>query len=222
MVEHAIPEWLMMVKAFVEWSLLDWRDFLRLCADVIVVFALIYGLLVLVRGTRAERMLIGLGVIAFANIVARELHLSVLHWILQNFLNSVIVVVIIVFQDDFRRALTKVGLIPGFGSDTSGAHEKTVRAVARAAAELSSRRIGGLIVVRRDVGLDDYYEQSVPIDAVVSHQLLVSIFLPTSPLHDGAVFVEGDRIVSAGAVLPLSFNPAISSSFGTRHRAAIG
>jgi diadenylate cyclase len=204
------------------WAAIEWGTLLRSTLDVLVVYFLIYGLLLLVKGTRAERMLLGLGIIVLVNVAARALHLPVLNWILQNFLNSVIVVVVVLFQDDFRRALTKVGLIPGFGSDLPDALEQSINEISKAAAELASRRIGGLIVVRREVGLEDYYEQAVLVDAVVSHQLLVSIFLPTSPLHDGAVVIEGDRVVAAGAVLPLSFNPSLSSAYGTRHRAAIG
>jgi diadenylate cyclase len=205
-----------------EWATIEWGTLLRSTLDVLVVYFLIYGLLLLVKGTRAERMLLGLGIIVLVNVAARALHLPVLNWILQNFLNSVIVVVVVLFQDDFRRALTKVGLIPGFGSDVPDALEQSISEISKAAAELASRRIGGLIVIRREVGLEDYYEQAVLVDAVVSHQLLVSIFLPTSPLHDGAVVIEGDRVIAAGAVLPLSFNPGLSSAYGTRHRAAIG
>ncbi len=205
-----------------QWAFVDWTGALRRTLDVVVVFFLIYGLLVLVKGTRAERMLTGLVIVVAVNVAASKLHLFVLNWILQNFLNSVIVVVVVLFQDDFRRALTKVGLIPGFGTDVPDAIEQSIKSIARAAAELSSRRIGALIVIRREVGLEDYYEEAVPVDALMSHQLLVSLFLPTSPLHDGAVVVEGDRVVAAGAVLPLSFNPGLSSAYGTRHRAAIG
>lgn len=197
---------------------------LILVLDVAIVWFVIYQVLKLVRGTRAGRMLLGLGMIGGVFLFSRHIiNLPTLNWILQNFLNSIILVVLILFQEDFRRALIKVGLIPGFSSGQSPKDmEVAVREVAQAASELSSRRIGGLIVITRDVGLEEYTEQAIQIDALVSHQLLVSLFLPTSPLHDGGVVIEGDRIMAAGAVLPLSFNPSISSKYGTRHRAAIG
>jgi len=190
--------------------------------DILLVFLLIYRILLLVRGTRAEPMLLGLGMIVLVYIGSRVLHLATLNWILGNFLGSVILVIVVLFQDDMRRALMKVGLIPGFGSDVPRTWEVSLREISQAAAELASRRIGGLIVIRRDVGLEDCIDSAVKLDAIVCHQLIVSIFLPTSPLHDGAIVVDGNRIVAAGAVLPLTFSPSISKSYGTRHRAAIG
>ena len=206
------------------WRWLSWIDWTSISGvlDVFLVFLLIYRTLLLVRGTRAEPMLLGLGIVVLVYIASRVLHLATLNWILGNFLGSVILVIVVLFQDDLRRALIKVGLVPGFGSDAPKALELSIREVSRAVGELSSRKIGALIVVRRDVGLEDYVEPAVKLDAVVSHQLLNSIFQSASPLHDGAVIIEGDRIAAAGAVLPLSFSSDVSSSFGTRHRAAIG
>ena len=199
----------------------DWT-YISGILDVLLVFFLIYRTLLLVRGTRAEPMLLGLGIIVLVYIASRVLHLATLNWVLGNFLDSVILVIVVLFQDDLRRALIKVGLVPGFGSDSPKAWEISIKEISQAAAELAYRRIGGLIVIRREVGLEDYIEPAVKVQALVSHQLLVSIFLPTSPLHDGAVIIEGDRIVAAGAVLPLTFSPSISKAYGTRHRAAIG
>ncbi|MFN8389677.1 MAG: diadenylate cyclase CdaA [Bdellovibrionota bacterium] len=204
---------------FLRW--VDWT-YVSGALDVLVVYLLIYRTLLLVRGTRAEPMLLGLGIVVLVYMASRMLHLATLNWILGNFLGSVILLIMVLFQEDLRRALIKVGLIPGFGSDAPKAWEISIKEISQAAAELASRRIGGLIVIRRDVGLEDYIEPAVKVDALVGHQILVSIFLPTSPLHDGAVIIEGDRVVAAGAVLPLTFSPSISKSYGTRHRAAIG
>lgn len=204
------------------WASVDWWPLITGALDVILVYVLIYRLLLLVRGTRAERMLLGLGIVVLVYMASRALNLATLNWILGNFLGSVILVIVVLFQDDFRRALTKVGLIPGFGGDVPKALENSIKEISHAAGQLASRRIGALMVITRDIGLEDYSETAVSIDAVVSHQLLVSIFLPTSPLHDGAVVIEGDRIVAAGAVLPLTFNPGIGANLGTRHRAALG
>lgn len=205
-------------------ELLRWFDwaYLSWLADILLVFLLIYRTLLLVRGTRAEPMLLGLGIIVLVYIASGKLHLATLNWILGNFLGSVILVIVVLFQEEIRQALIKVGLISGFGGDAPRALETSIKEISQAAAELSMRRIGGLMVIRRDVGLQDYIESAVLIDGLVSHQLLVSVFLPTSPLHDGAVIIEGERIVAAGSVLPLTFSPNVSKSYGTRHRAAIG
>jgi len=167
-------------------------------------------------------MLLGLAMVGVAYFAAVKFELPSLTWILGNFLGSVILVIVVLFQDDLRRGLTKVGLIPGLSREENIHMDQTVKAISKAAQELSVRKIGALIVVEREVGLEEYTEAAVEIDAKLSHQILISLFLPTSPLHDGAVVVAGDRIVVAGAVLPLTFNPELSSSFGTRHRAAIG
>jgi len=190
--------------------------------DILLVAWLIYHILLFVRGTRALPMLAGLGVVVFVYLVSRKLSLVTLNFILGEFLGSVILVIVVLFQDDLRRALIKVGLIPGFGTDTLNASDIAIGEVAKAAGELSAKRVGALIVIKRDVGLEDHTERAVKIDAIVSHQLLISVFLPQSPIHDGAVVIDGDRIVAAGAVLPLTFNPEISHSYGTRHRAGIG
>lgn len=202
-------------------TLLSWK-LISGVLDVLLVSFLIYRLLLLVRGTRAERMLLGLGVVVLVYVVSRFLNFTTLNWILGNFLGSVILVIVVLFQEDLRRALTKVGIVPGFGTNIPRAIERSIREVSKAAVELSARRIGALMVIRREVGLEEYTEHAVGIDASVSYQLLVSIFLPTSPIHDGAIIIEGERIVVAGAVLPLSFNLDIAKDYGTRHRAALG
>lgn len=202
-------------------GLIDWT-LISGILDVLLVYFLIYRTLLLMRGTRAAPMLLGLGIIVLVYIASRELHLATLNWILGNFLGSVILVVVVLFQDDLRRGLTKVGLFPSFGADEPKAMEYAIKEISLAAGELSSRRIGALMVIRRDVGLEEYTEHAVQIDALISHQLLISIFLPTSPVHDGAVAIAKDRIIAAGAVLPLTFNPSFSNMYGTRHRAAIG
>lgn len=201
---------------------LNWLTFLRASADVFLVYYLIYRTLLLVRGTRAGRMLLGLAMVTLLYLIAVNVGLPSLTWILGNFLGSVILVIVVLFQDDLRRGLTKVGLIPGLGREEGAQLEISVKAISKATSELSARRIGGLIVLQREVGLEEFTESAIEIDAHISHQLLVSLFLPTSPLHDGAVVIAGDRIIAAGAVLPLSFNPELSSSLGTRHRAALG
>ena len=203
-------------------ELIEWGPYLIRALDVVLVYVLIYRLLLMVRGTRAERMLLGLGIVAFVYVISSILRLDTLNWILGNFLGSVILVIVVLFQDDFRRALTKVGLIPGLGGEHSKSQENSISEIVQASVKLSSRKVGGLIVIARDVGLEEYTEHAVRVDALLSHQLLMSIFNPAAPLHDGAVVVKGNRALAAGAVLPLTFKSDIDSELGTRHRAAIG
>jgi diadenylate cyclase len=203
---------------------LHWLDpeTFRIVLDVVLVSILIYTILLLVQGTRGLTMLLGLLIIGVFYVVSREFSLVTLNWILGNFLGSVILVIVVLFQDDLRRGLIKVGLIPGFSGSIPQVLEQTIRDITRASSKLSSDRLGALIVFRRDVGLEDFLEHAVKVDGLVSYQLLVSIFQKTSPLHDGAVIIEGERLLAAGAVLPLTFDSVRSSNFGTRHRAAIG
>ncbi len=201
---------------------LGWASLAGLIVDVLLVSFLIYRTLLLVRGTRAEPMLLGLGIVVLVYMLSRIFHLATLNWILGNFLGSVILVIVVLFQEDLRRALIKVGLVPGIGGEAPQVLERSIREVARAAAELSERKNGALMVLRRDVGLEENIEPATRLDAVVSYELLVSLFHTNSPLHDGAVILEGERISAAGAVLPLNLNPEVSRAFGTRHRAALG
>lgn len=190
--------------------------------DLFLVAWLIYRGMLLVKGTRAQPMLTGLIIIGFIYVFSRYLDLVTLNWILGNFLGSVILVIVVLFQEDFRRALINVGLLRGFNNDVPLVMEEAIKEIATASAELSEKRIGALIVIARDVGLHDYVEHAVGIDATVSHQLIEAIFQHVSPIHDGAIIIQDARLTCAGAVLPLTFNPTISKRYGTRHRAAIG
>ncbi|MCC6933680.1 MAG: TIGR00159 family protein [Deltaproteobacteria bacterium] len=190
--------------------------------DLLLVSWLIYRTMLLVKGTRAQPMLTGLIIIGFIYVISRSLDLVTLNWILGNFLGSVILVIVVLFQEDFRRALINVGLLRGFNTDVPIAMEEAITEVGIAVSSMAEKRIGALIVIARDIGLQDYVEHAVRIDAQVTHQLIESIFQHSSPIHDGAIIIQDGRIICAGAVLPLTFNPTISKRFGTRHRAAIG
>jgi len=202
-------------------SYLNWST-LILVVDVILVAYVIYRVLLMVRGTRAQPMLIGFIIIGLVYYFSKLLGLVTLTLILGSFLGSAILVVVILFQDDIRRGLIKVGLGTAAGGSSSLKLEHTIKEISSTAGELAQKRIGALIVLSQEVGLEDYTEDAVSVDALVSQQLLLSIFNPTSPLHDGAVVIEEDRIVSAGTVLPLTFNQAKVATLGTRHRAAMG
>ncbi len=190
--------------------------------DVLIVSYLIYRALLVIRGTRAVPMLFGLTLIAVVYFLAKPLGLVTLAWLIDNFLGSIILVIVVIFQDEIRRALTKVGVQPFLFKNGRAVSDKTFEDIALAASKLSKAKLGSLIVIQREVGLDEFLEEGVAIDARVNRKLLYSVFVKESPLHDGAVIVEGDRIKAAGCVLPLSFNPDLDPNLGTRHRAALG
>lgn len=195
---------------------LRWQDIL----DILIVSFIIYRIIILIKGTRAFQMVVGIGVLIVMYFGARELEFMTLYWLLGTFLSSIFLIIIIVFQRDIRRALTQVGQTPF--TKTSEDTGKSLEEIVKATKFLSDRQIGSLIVLERETGLQDYIESSHMIDAHLSMELLVSLFYPESPLHDGGVIISNGRIISARSVLPLTRNPYISKDLGTRHRAAIG
>jgi diadenylate cyclase len=193
-----------------------WQD----AVDVLLVSFIIYRVILIIRGTRAVQMLAGIAVLIILYFGARELELLSLYWLLRTLLNSLFLIIIIVFQRDIRRALTQVGKTPFF--KTHDESDQYINELVEATAYLARRRIGALIVLERNTGLRDYLESGHTIDAKLTKELLISLFLPTSPLHDGGVVINNSRIQTAGCLLPLSKNPYIDKRYGTRHRAAIG
>lgn len=197
-------------------SSLRWQDIL----DILIVSVIIYRIILLIRGTRAVQMLLGIVVITIIYFISRQLDLLTLNMILHTFLSSILLIVIIVFQRDIRRVLTQVGKTP-FQRQHALLTED-LNEIVKAAAHMSRRRIGAIIALERETGLRDYIESGHSIDAKLTRELLISIFLPASPIHDGCVIIYNGRIHSAGCLLPLSNNPYIAKRYGTRHRAAIG
>ena len=193
-----------------------WQDLL----DILLVSYLIYRIILLLRGTRAVQMLAGIAVIIILSFLSGKFELQTLHWLLQTFLGSILLVIVILFQADIRRALTHMGATPFHRSGDLA--KRDLEEVIRAAAYMARRRIGALIVIERDTGLRDYLDTGHRLDAYLRAELLVAIFLPASPMHDGGVIVHKGRIHSAGCLLPLSQNPKIDKRYGTRHRAALG
>ncbi len=190
--------------------------------DVGLVAFIIYRIMLLIKGTRAVQMLFGLAVILSVYVVSQVTGLYTLHWILDNFLSSIILVIVVLFQEDIRRALIHVGANPFF-ADLSYREETAVMSeLVKSCVNMANKRIGALIVIERETGLKDFLEVGVEIDAKVASDLITSIFLPYSPIHDGALVIQQGRLKRAGCFLPLSRNPDISKTFGTRHRAAIG
>ncbi len=197
-------------------SALRWQDI----ADILIVSYIIYRIILLIRGTRAVQMLAGIIVITIIYFISSQLDLLALHWLLRTFLSSILLIVIIVFQRDIRRALTQMGKTPFQKNQDMAVHE--INEIISAAVYMARRRIGALIIIERENGLRDYIESGFVIDANLMHELLVAIFFPMSPMHDGGVIVQNGRIHSAGCLLPLSRNPNIDKRYGTRHRAALG
>ena len=202
---------------------MDFLDNFRLqdAVDIGIVAFIVYSLIELIRGTRAARMLIGLCFVVLIYLSSRIFDLYTVNWILDNFLSSVLLVIVIIFQHDIRRALVQVGSRPIFGAATA-LRGQDLEEILRAVVALASRRIGGLVVLERETGLNEFIEGGTTIDAQISRELIVSIFVPASPIHDGALIIRKGRVLAAGCFLPLTTNPNVSKTFGTRHRAAIG
>lgn len=190
--------------------------------DVAIVAFIVYRVLLLIRGTRAMQMLTGLGILGIAFFVSSTLELFTTHWVLSYFFDYLILIVIVLFQDDLRRALTNVGKNPFFSTASAEEELEMIDEIARAATRLAKERIGGLIVIERETGLKNFIDTGSKLDSRVKSELLYSIFIPSSPIHDGAAIVTGGRIAAAGCFLPLSKDPNIDKRYGTRHRAALG
>jgi uncharacterized protein (TIGR00159 family) len=189
--------------------------------DVLVVAFGVYWLLLLIRGTRAIQILVGLVMLAGLFLASQAFELATVFFVLDNFLSYGVLIVIIIFQADIRRALARVGR--GVFRPASARQEaQVVEEVVRAAQTLAQKRVGALIVLGRETGLGDLIEAGTPLDATVNKEILVSIFLPYSPLHDGAVVIEDGRIGFAGCILPLTLRQDLPEGVGTRHRAAVG
>jgi len=167
-------------------------------------------------------MLIGLGVVYVIYVLSGQLEIYTVNVLLNYVLNWTLVLVIIIFQNDIRRALTQVGTRPLFSQRDRIVQGQAVEELTKAVMHLAGRRVGALIVVEHEVGLNEYIEVGTRLDAKVSRELVTSIFLPGSPIHDGALVIQQGRITAAGCFLPLTTNPAVSKTLGTRHRAAIG
>ncbi len=197
----------------------DWWDLL----DILIVSVVVYELLKLIRGTRAVQMAIGIAVIVALFYISLGLQLETLNWLIRNVVGYVVFAAIVLLQADIRRALMHLGRAPVFRRfERSESDDDTIEELVVASSTLASRRTGAIIVVERRIGLRNFIESGIPIEATLTYDLLVAIFQPTSPLHDGAVIVQGDRVAAAACFLPLTVNPRLSRDLGSRHRAALG
>lgn len=190
--------------------------------DMVLVWLVVYRILILIKKTGTIQMLSGLGVLAIFYIVSMWFELFTFNWILEKFFSNLFVIVVILFQAEIRRALAQIGANPFFSDVSSVQETQVIEEVVKSAFAICNRGFGALIVIERDIMVDFHIEFGTDIDASVSNELLISIFHPTSPIHDGATLIRNGKIHSAGNFLPLSKNPSLDKNLGTRHRAALG
>ena len=190
--------------------------------DIGIVAFLVYRLILLIKGTRAMQMLTGLGILGIGFFASVALEFTTTHWVLSYFFDYLFLIVIVLFQDDLRKALTNVGKNPFFSTASAEEERAMIDEIARAAHRLAQEKIGALIVLERETGLKNFIDTGSRIDAKVNAEVLYSIFHESSPLHDGAVIITSGRLAAAGCFLPLSKDPNIDKRLGTRHRAALG
>lgn len=211
-----------MAQLLSQFRYFDWRS----VVDIVVVAAILYQFLMLIKGTRAVQLIKGLVVMLIISYLAERLRLTTISWLLSRIWNMLFIALPVVFQPELRRALEQLGRGKFFTRHPSAlgneVFDKVIEEMARCTQVLSKNRIGALVVFERETGVQDFIETGIKIDGVVSSEFLVNIFIPNTPLHDGAVIVRGDRVAAAGCFLPLSENPDIQKELGTRHRAALG
>ena len=205
-----------MIPILTSWTQAAWA-----ALDILLVAVLIYQVLVMIRGTRAVPMLVGLMVVAITFYLARVGELATLNWVVSHVLPYLVFALIVVFQSEIRHVLADLGRRLTFFSGSS-ADGDSYDDIVLAANLFSQHQTGALIVIEREIGLRTHIESGVPLDARLSYDLLATVFRPSAPLHDGAVIVQKDRIAAAACFLPLSMNPLLSTQLGTRHRAGIG
>jgi len=198
-----------------------WIDIL----DILIVATVFYYILLWLQGTRAIPLIRGLVVVLLIYIVGKALNLYTINWLVDKFVAIIAVMLVVLFQPELRRTLERFGrgrLLGTLGFETAPHGSFYVRSIVRAVEQLAEAKIGALIVLERTTGLSEYQESGVRLDALMSAELIISIFNPKSPLHDGAIVVQGDRITSASCLLPLSDSRLLDKRLGTRHRAGVG
>ena len=202
-------------------------ELITLIIDLAIVLFLIYCFFKIIKGSRAGQLIKGIAFLIIATWVSGLLNLKILNWIFTGIMNWGVIAIIVIFQPELRRALEQLGTNKftqffGIDKDISTKTKEDIYKVVIAAAELSKTKTGALIVLERDIKIQDIVATGIPMGAEVSPQLLVNIFEPKTPLHDGAVVISGNKIAAAACVLPLADDKDISKELGTRHRAAIG
>jgi diadenylate cyclase len=193
--------------------------------DILLVWFVIYKLITVIKGTKAVQLLKGIFVIIIARLVTVALNLETLGWVMQQVLEWGFLAIIIIFQPELRRALEQLGRGKLFSSSTlneESERSRLIEAMSKSVSYMAKRRIGALVSIERETGLSEYIETGIPMNSDITSELLINLFIPNTPLHDGAVIVQKNRIAAAACYLPLSESPFISKELGTRHRAALG
>ncbi|WP_409303811.1 diadenylate cyclase CdaA [Peribacillus sp. SCS-155] len=193
--------------------------------DILLVWFVIYKLLMVIRGTKAVQLLKGIFVIVVVRSLSSLVGLNTLKWLMDQAMTWGFLAIIIIFQPELRRALEQLGrgkLFSRSAAQEEEEQDRLVEEIVKATAYMAKRRIGALISVERETGLSDYIETGIPLGSLVSNELLINIFIPNTPLHDGAVIIQNNQVAAAACYLPLSESPFISKELGTRHRAALG
>ena len=206
------------IKSFIRVTEFSWVDAL----DIALVSFLIYKLLQLIRGSRAFQMVVGTLIVVTLFFVSRWARLETVNWLLRNSLAYIGFAIIVLYQAELRKVLAHLGKAPLFRLLGQQHTSETIDEVVLAFTTLARRKTGAIIVIERDIGLRSYIEGGIILDAILTYDLLLSIFNPKTPLHDGAAIVQSNRVAAAACFLPLSINPQLSKELGTRHRAAIG
>ncbi|WP_338210993.1 diadenylate cyclase CdaA [Lactiplantibacillus paraxiangfangensis] len=204
-------------------ALLTVQNFVRLL-DILAVWFVIYELIVLLRGTKAVQLFRGIVVIAIVKAVSVFIGLDTVSWIMDQIINWAVIAIVIIFQPEIRRGLEHLGRGSIFmrGKRQNEDEERMITELDKAIQYMAKRRIGALMSIKLDTGLEDYIETGIALDADITGELLINIFIPNTPLHDGAVIIQDNQIKVAAAYLPLSESNLIPKELGTRHRAAVG
>jgi diadenylate cyclase len=190
--------------------------------DILIVAFIIYQLLQLIRGTHAVQVALGGAVLALLFRVSQWLDLQAVNWLIRTFLPYAVFGILVIFQPEIRKMLAHIGKTPLGGMFGAPRTEEILDEMVLATTTLASKKIGAILVLERDMGLKSYIETGIALDAHITYDLLINIFTPDTPLHDGAVIVQGNRVAAAACFLPLTVNPELSRTLGSRHRAAIG
>ncbi|MBV7508773.1 diadenylate cyclase CdaA [Bacillus sp. sid0103] len=201
-----------------------WK-YLASIVDIVLVWYVIYKLINVIRGTKAVQLLKGILVILLVRVVSEFLGFQTLSWMMEQVITYGFLAIIIIFQPELRRALEQLGRGKFFSRSSTlddEDPEKTVEAIVKATDYMAKRRIGALISIERETGMGDYIETGIQLNSNISSELLINIFIPNTPLHDGAVIIQKNNVAAAACYLPLSESPFISKELGTRHRAALG
>mgnify|MGYP006380210475 CR=1 FL=1 len=203
---------------------LNFFDIIINVVDIALVWLVIYKLLVVIKGTKAVQLLKGIFVIIIVRSLSAFFGLNTLGWMMQQAMEWGVLAIIVIFQPELRRALEQLGRGKLFSRNVveENATEKMIEAVTKATTYMAKRRIGALLSIERETGLNEYIETGIGLDSQITSELLINIFIPNTPLHDGAVIIQKDKLAAAACYLPLSESPFISKELGTRHRAALG